>query len=530
MRIRYFLSLAATLWAVAVGLGGCASAGGWGDPYPPEPRREYRGMWVATVSNIDWPSKPGLSAEQMRTEMTRILDTAARLHLNAIFLQVRPSCDAIYPSEFEPWTEYLTGTQGTSPGFDPLAEWIDGAHTRGIELHAWFNPFRARQAGAKSDCAASHVSVAHPELVKRLDKELWLDPGEPEAREHSLRVILDVVHRYAVDGVHFDDYFYPYPKKDLSFSDEAAYAKYAPASGGLSLADWRRDNINRFVERVYQEVHREKPWVRVGISPFGIWRPDHPKGVKGFDAYEGLYADSLRWLNAGWVDYLAPQLYWKIDSAQPHAKLLDWWLAASLHSKRRPILVGNFTSKVGEKPEGSKVWGVEEVLNQVTIARDRAAYGAAGNIHFSAVALTQNRAGIADALARGPYAEQAIPPEMRWLASGSRPSAPRVDIPAESSESIVVRWSGSSSGGGLQRWVLWTRCGGMWSMRVVSSHDSTGASEAGGHVAIDRQNAAGELDRVAVAELDACGRLGSLTVARIAPAAPEQVQAATVNP
>ena len=180
MIFRY-MALLSSLLTLALA-GGCTSVGGYGDPYPPEPRREYRGMWVATVANIDWPSKPGLAPVQLRAEMTRILDTATRLNLNAIFLQVRPSCDAIYPSELEPWTEYLTGTQGLSPGFDPLAEWITFAHARGIELHAWFNPFRARQTTAKSACCATHISVTHPELVKQLDKELWLDPGEPVAR------------------------------------------------------------------------------------------------------------------------------------------------------------------------------------------------------------------------------------------------------------------------------------------------------------------------------------------------------------
>lgn len=526
MTFRFLMLLSAVLFALAFAMGGCASVGGFGDPYPPEPRREYRGMWVATVANIDWPSKPGLSAEQMRGEMMKIIDTATRLNLNAIFLQVRPACDAIYPSELEPWTEYLTGTQGNSPGFDPLAEWITSAHARGIELHAWFNPFRAKQSSAKNLCCASHISNTHPELVRQLDKELWLDPGEPEAREHSLRVVLDVVRRYAIDGVHFDDYFYPYPKKEVPFADNPAYEKYVALGGTLMVPDWRRDNINTFVRRVYDEAHREKPWVRVGISPFGIWRPDHPRGVKGFDAYESLYADSLHWLTQGWVDYLAPQLYWKIDSPQPHAQLLDWWLGSSLRSQQRPILVGNFTSKVGEKPEANKVWATEEVLNQITVARERSRSGAAGNIHFSAVALTQNRAGVADALARGPYAEPSLPPEMKWLAKGSRPDAPRVDVPAESSESIALRWIGRDSPQPMRRWAVWSRYGGLWAMRVVTGSPG----ESGGHVAVNRQAAAGELDRVAVAEVDVYGRLGSLTVVRIGAPTPDPMQAATVVP
>jgi uncharacterized lipoprotein YddW (UPF0748 family) len=483
-------------------------------------------MWVATVGNIDWPSKPGLSAEQMRAEMGRILEAASRLNLNAIFLQVRPSCDAIYPSELEPWTEYLTGTQGTSPGFDPLAEWIDGAHKRGIELHAWFNPFRARHAEAKSVCAASHVSRTHPEWVKKTGRELWLDPGDPGAREHTLNVVLDVVRRYDLDGVHFDDYFYPYPTKGEPFPDERSFAKHTGGGGKSDVADWRRENINGFVRRVYDEVHKCKPHVRVGISPFGIWRPNFPKGIKGFDAYEGLYADSLRWLEAGWVDYLAPQLYWKIDSAQPYAMLLDWWTSRSMRSRGRPILVGNFTSKLPSKPEeASKSWPASEILNQIVLSRDRAAFGAAGNIHFSAIALVQNRGGIADALSQGPYAVQAVPPEMPWLASGPRPRAPRVDVPAESSQSVVVRWTSEGRRGGPRRWIVWGRGGGVWSLRVVP-----GDGDPSGHVTLDRRTVSGELDRVGVTEVDTYGRIGPPTLVRIGPAAPEIGQAATVRP
>ncbi len=516
----------AVVAVVALGMIGCTSLGGGagGSPYPPEASREYRGMWVATVANIDWPSKPGLGPEQMRAEMVRILESATKLNLNAIFLQVRPACDAIYQSELEPWTEYLTGSQGTSPGFDPLVEWIAESHRRGIELHAWFNPFRAKQADAKSQPAPTHVSVSHPSWVKISGKEQWLDPGEPDARAHSLRVVLDVVRRYDVDGVHFDDYFYPYPKKDSPFPDQASHAKYTQAGGMLSLADWRRENINQFVRSVYEEVHRVKPHVRVGISPFGIWRPDYPKGIKGFDAYEGLYADSLRWLAAGWVDYLAPQLYWKIDSPQPYGKLLDWWVACSMRTQRRPILVGNFTSKLTDNPDDARSWETAEILDQVVRTRARSDVGAAGNIHFSAVALTNNRRGIADALARGPYASASLPPEMPWLAGRGRPGSPRLDMPAESADDVVVRWkvrSESHPGAGVRRWVVWARYGGLWSMRV-SGED--------GHLTLPRQGAGGTLDRVGVAEVDEFGRVGSMALMRVGSAAPADEPTARVGP
>ncbi len=508
-------------------LAGCAGVG-VAEPYPPELRREYRGVWVATVGNIDWPSKPGLTVEQMRAEMHGVLDAAARMNLNAVFFQVRPSCDALYRSRLEPWSEYLSGTQGKAPdgdagAYDPLAEWVAAAHGRGMELHAWFNPFRARHKEAKSALAASHVGRARPDLVRHFDGQLWLDPGSAEARAMSREVILDVVRRYDIDGVHFDDYFYPYPKKGEVFGDGALYDAYRGGGGAMSLADWRRDNINTFVRDVYERVHAEKPRVRVGISPFGIWKPDYPAGVKGLDAYEGLYADSLRWLAAGWVDYLAPQLYWKIDSPQPYAALLDWWVACSMRSQRRPILVGNYTSRLSEKADDAKSWTTAEILNQITRTRERRDSGAAGNIHFSAVALVRNRRGIADALAQGPYAEPALPPEMAWLARGARPSTPRVDVPAESDQSVVARWrsGGTESETGWHRWVVWTRYGERWTMRVVSNQM---------HATIPRESPSGTLDRMAVAEVDGFGRVGRFDMVRVERAGAGPVESAIVGP
>lgn len=519
------VALALVVAVVASTLGGCAGVG-VSEPYPPEARREYRGVWVATVGNIDWPSRPGLSVETMRAEMERILDAAAKMNLNAVFFQVRPSCDAVYASSLEPWSEFLSGVQGTAPGgggYDPLAEWIAASHRRGMELHAWFNPFRARHKDARSALAATHVARVRPDLVRSYDGQLWLDPGSAEARAMSMEVILDVVRRYDIDGVHFDDYFYPYPAKGEAFADGALFDSYRAGGGGLSLGDWRRDNINTFVREVYGRVHEVKPHVRVGISPFGIWRPGFPAGVKGLDAYEALYADSVRWLAAGWVDYLAPQLYWKIDSPQPYAALLDWWVSCSMRSQRRPILVGNFTSRLSAKPDDPKSWSAAEILNQITLTRERRGSGAMGNIHFSAAALVQNRRGIADALAQGPYAEAALPPEMPWIARGARPSTARVDVPAESDESVVVRWESAGGGAdaGFRRWVVWTRYGERWTMRVVAD---------GAHVTLARESAAGMLDRVAVSEVDGFGRTGRPGVVRIGRVGTRVDDAAIVEP
>ncbi|MGH7975233.1 MAG: glycoside hydrolase family 10 protein, partial [Limisphaerales bacterium] len=235
---------------------------------PPLPPREFRGAWIATVANIDWPSKPGLPVAQQKAELISLLDRAAQLKLNAVIFQVRSACDAMYASPLEPWSEYLTGTQGKAPQpfYDPLAFAIAEAHKRGLELHAWFNPFRARNFQAKSPAAADHISRTHPELVRKYGGELWLDPGEPAVREHVLRVVMDVVRRYDIDGVQFDDYFYPYPKKnsygeEMDFPDYATWKKYG---NGLSRDNWRRQNINQFIQTIYQNIKAVKPWVKFG--------------------------------------------------------------------------------------------------------------------------------------------------------------------------------------------------------------------------------------------------------------------------
>ncbi|MBU6410991.1 MAG: family 10 glycosylhydrolase, partial [Verrucomicrobia bacterium] len=284
-----FLLIPALLWA----------AGGSYQPaavIPPPVAREFRGAWIATVANLDWPSKPGLPVAQQKTELIALLDRAAQLKLNAVIFQVRPMCDAMYASPLEPWSAYLTGVQGRAPQpfYDPLAFAIDEAHKRGLELHAWFNPFRVSSPQARLPLALDDIARTHPELVRHYGDLLWLDPGEPAARQHVLDVIMDVVKRYDVDGVQFDDYFYPYPQSDasgreLDFPDAASWRRFG-AGRGLTRGDWRRQNINRFIQSVYQNIKAVKPWVKFGVSPFGIWRPGNPPQIKGFDAYAKLYA------------------------------------------------------------------------------------------------------------------------------------------------------------------------------------------------------------------------------------------------
>ncbi|MEO7253377.1 MAG: family 10 glycosylhydrolase [Casimicrobium sp.] len=409
-------------------------------------------MWIATVGNIDWPSKRGLSADQQRAEMRKIVEAARRLKLNALVLQVRPSADAIYPSKLEPWTEYLSGTQGvaTAANYDPLAEWIQLAHAEGLELHAWFNPYRARHNTATSAPAANHVSNSLPRTVKTYGNMQWMDPGEPDAARHTLAVIADVVRRYDIDGVHLDDYFYPYPVKvppvmaangtvltkaeelpDLDFPDEPSWQRYKKEGGKMARADWRRDNINRLVKTLYREVHAAKPWVKVGISPFGLPKPDRrPAGITGFSQYDKLYADVEHWFEQGWLDYLAPQLYWPIaQEAQAFPALLRYW--ASINKQSRHLWPGLFTSRIDAS---DKSWLPDEIVRQIALVRNQS--GATGHIHFSAAALVQNRRGISDALAASMYAKEARIPETPWLVSRPPVCFAPVTTPIESPANV----------------------------------------------------------------------------------------------
>ena len=364
--------------------------------------REFRGAWVATVYNLDWPSKPGLSAATQQTELRALLDRAAELKLNAILLQVRPASDALYFSKQEPWSEFLSGKAGVSPGYDPLEFAVAEAHARGLELHAWVNPFRAA-LNANASLPTNHVAKNHPEWVRRFGKQLWIDPGEPAARAYVIGVITDITRRYAVDGVHLDDYFYPYPLKpgDASFPDDSTWQRYGSKSG-LSRADWRRENINDFVRSTYRAVKAARPGARFGISPFGIWRPGVPPTTDAqLDAYGQLFADSRKWLAEGWVDYLAPQLYWSIAPAkQSFPVLLDWWRA---QSRGRPVWPGIATERIGSKRPA------REIIEQIALTR--AGTSSPGHIHWSMKALLQNQGGIDDLLKAGPYAEKAeVPP------------------------------------------------------------------------------------------------------------------------
>jgi uncharacterized lipoprotein YddW (UPF0748 family) len=389
-----------SLFAFVMGLASGVSA--WADP-----PREFRAVWVATVANIDWPSKPGLPAEEQKKELIALFDKCQSLNLNCVVFQIRPMCDALYESKLEPWSGFLTGEQGKSPGYDPLTLAVEEAHKRKMELHCWLNPYRAWSPSAKGVPAANHLITTRPDIAKKYGKHYWLNPTHPDTATHTLDVVLDVVKRYDIDGIHMDDYFYPYPelddeKREMPFPDDDTWASYQKTGGSLNRDDWRRDAVNRFVKTLSSETHKAKPWVKVGISPFGIWRPGYPSTIRGFDQYAKLYADAKLWLNEGWVDYFTPQLYWTIDKPdQSYPVLLNWW--ASENTKKRHLWIGNYTGR----------HSADEIGRQIDITRDSKT--ATGNVHFSMKSLTGDKFE----MLKKKYAEPARIPECDWL--GKRP-------------------------------------------------------------------------------------------------------------
>jgi uncharacterized lipoprotein YddW (UPF0748 family) len=441
------------------------------DTDAPPVAREFRGVWIATVDNIDWPSKPGLPVDSQKAELLALLDRAASLRLNAVIFQVRPAADALYKSSVEPWSVYLTGQSGRapSPEWDPLAFAVTESHKRGLELHAWFNPYRARYRGDRGTLSPRHVSRTMSSVVKRYGPYLWMDPGEPSVRAHTTRVILDVVKRYDIDGVHIDDYFYPYQERDrrgrlIEFPDGPSWTKYRRAGGTLERDDWRRRNVDLLVESLYGEIKKTKPWVKFGVSPFGIWRPGYPSPIRGLDAYESLYADSRRWLVEGWLDYFAPQLYWAVGAPQQsYPLLLAWW--ADQNQLGRHLWPGNGTFKVTNT--GSQRWQAREVLQQITLTRDQP--GAGGNVHYNMSALVQSADALAERLAEGPYRGPALVPASPWLAS-SVPLVPTVTA-TTTDRRITLRVSAPNDiGSSAPRWwLVRARYGDGWRAELVDA-------------------------------------------------------------
>ena len=438
------------------------------DTAPPPVPREFRAVWVATVGNMDWPSKPGLSTEEQKAELIALLDTVAALHMNAVVLQVRPAADALYRSSIEPWSDVLTGQMGRAPEpfYDPLAFAVAEAHKRGLELHAWINPYRAKVPSTKT-VSSKHISRTNPDLVRKYGPYLWMDPGDPAVRRRTVRVVLDIVRRYDVDGIHMDDYFYPYPEtqrgREIEFPDASTYRRYRRGGGELSRNDWRRRNVDLLVKQLDDSIHAVKSWVKFGISPFGIWRPGYPSSVRGFDQYEKLFADARKWLREGWVDYFTPQLYWSVDRPeQSYPALLAWWSEQNL--KDRHLWPGNYTGKVAFK--GPSAWRTDEVIQQIDLTRALKGKPATGNVHFSMTVFMQDPDSLNERLVRGVYAERALVPASPWL-DHRAPAVPSVTLRSDGTPGDAIAELTPASTRDVWLWVVQSRSANGWRTRIL---------------------------------------------------------------
>ena len=385
----------------------------------PPPKRELRGMWIATVENIDWPNQRGETPEQYRRDYRRLLDAGQRAGLNAVFVQIRPASDAFYKSEIEPWSKWLTGVQGKAPadGDDPLPFLITEAHRRGMEFHAWFNPYRATMDSVTRRLAATHPYRQHPEWFMRYSGQLLYNPGLPAVRAHITRVILDVVRRYDIDAVHFDDYFYPYPEAGQVLHDEAAFRDFNP-EGLEKLADWRRNNVNVLIRDLHDSIRTAKRWVKFGISPFGVWmnKSANPLGSDtraGQPSYSNLYADSRLWLEKGWIDYILPQLYWSTTfRLVPYPVLLEWWTRNHFD---RHLYIGQGTYRMLESTRSDTTWrNPRELPRQIRLNRSYDGE-ASGSVFFSAKSLLRNPLHTTDSLRQTLFRYPALVPTMPWM-------------------------------------------------------------------------------------------------------------------
>ncbi|GAA2223201.1 glycoside hydrolase family 10 protein [Streptomyces nogalater] len=387
------------------------SAAAAGPHRPPRATAEMRGVWIATVANRDWPSRPGLPADRQRAELTAHLDRAVRYRLNTVILQVRPAADALWPSPYEPWSEWLTGTQGRHPGWDPLGTAVREAHARGLELHAWFNPYRVANHTDPNRLAASHPAREHPGWVVPYGGRLYYNPGLPEVRAFVLRAMLDAVARYPVDAVHFDDYFYPYPVAGQTFDDDEAYDRHGGAFPGR--AAWRRSNIDTLVRETAAGIRRIRPGTRFGISPFGVWRnaATDPRGSEtraGVQTYDDLYADTRTWVREHWIDYVVPQLYWHIgNAAADYAALAAWWSEAARGTTTR-LYLGEALYKAGAAGEPSAWQDPVELSRHLTLA---ARYPQVrGHVFFAAADVAADPAGAMARVVADHYRGPARPP------------------------------------------------------------------------------------------------------------------------
>jgi uncharacterized lipoprotein YddW (UPF0748 family) len=407
------------------------------------PKRECRGAWITTVSNLDWPLSKTLTTDAQKQQLIDILDKHKEAGLNAVFLQIRTNSDAFYPSDLAPWSDWLTGLQGRAPQplYDPLAFAITEAHKRGLEFHAWFNPYRAVSNVTTSVLADSHIAKKHPEWLLAFGNARILDPGIPDVRAHVTQVVMEVVRRYDIDGVHFDDFFYPYPSTGLSYNDDSTFTLHN--RGFSDRGNWRRDNVDLLIKTVSDSIKSVKPFVKFGISPFGIWQnksTTQPLGsaTGGLESYNEIYCDSKKWVQQGWIDYVTPQIYWYMGFAiADYNVLLPWW---AQNASNRHIYVGQGAYRIGADSN----WNAGEMPRQLKLNRQNP-NTIQGSIFFRTGNLTQNVLGIRDSLMQNFYRKPALLPTMSWKPITTLPSPTNVTV-GQNTEGVRLTWTRPSAG------------------------------------------------------------------------------------
>lgn len=403
-------------------------------------KRELRAVWIATVVNIDWPSKKGISIEKQKQEFIKLLDDAEKMGMNAVVVQIKPTADAFYPSKYGPWSEYLTGTQGKDPGpgYDPLAFMVEEAHKRNLEFHAWFNPYRITMNHTNlKRLSADHPARKNPKWVASYGGKLYYNPGIPEVKKFIIDGILEVVKNYDIDAVHMDDYFYPYKVKGKEFPDSAEFKKYGKGKF-KSVGDWRRDNVNQLVRDLNTAIKKEKPYVKFGISPFGVWRnsndPTGSKTTAGLTNYDDLYANTREWIRKGYIDYITPQIYWNIGfKPAAYDVLLDWWVKETIN-KPIHLYIGQAAYKINNDTVAA--WkNAEEYPRQIQLYRQYDSI--MGSMHFSLKDLNRNPLGIKNRLSEDLYKQPALIPTMPWL-DDTAPLEPMILSAAHASNGIEL--------------------------------------------------------------------------------------------
>ena len=375
----------------------------------PYPKREFRGAWIQAVNG----QFRGIPTEKLKQTLIDQLNSLQGAGINAIIFQVRPEADALYASQLEPWSRFLTGVQGQAPSpyWDPMQFMIDECHKRGMEFHAWINPYRVKTS-LKSELAANHLYNIHPEWFVTYNNQLYFDPALPESRRHICMVVADIVSRYDVDAIHMDDYFYPYPAKGVDFPDDASFARYG--GGFTNRADWRRSNVNILIQKIHETIRGLKPWVKFGISPFGIYRNEKndPLGSKtnGLQNYDDLYADVLLWARNGWVDYNIPQIYWQIGHpAADYETLVKWW---AKNTENRPLFIGQSVMNTVQNADPKN-----PSINQLPrkMALERAYQTIGGRCQWPASAVVENAGKYRDALVQEYHKYPALVPVFDFM-------------------------------------------------------------------------------------------------------------------